>query len=70
MYTTSKTNRKVLLIKRKIIREYARIQTFHDNYDFIRRIASKYKQIRNAVPVNLPYKLGECIQKCLFNLVI
>jgi len=47
------------------IREYARIQTFNDNYNFIGSISSKYKQIGNAVPVKLAYKLGQCIIKSL-----
>ena len=47
------------------IREYARIQTFPDNYKFSGNIASQYKQIGNAVPVKLAYKLGRSIIKCL-----
>lgn len=39
------------------IREYARIQTFDDNYNFSGNITSQYKQIGNAIPV----KLGEII---------
>ena len=40
------------------IREYARIQTFPDDYKFHGSISSKYKQIGNAVPVNLAYHIG------------
>jgi len=40
------------------IREYARIQTFPDDWDFIGSISSQYKQIGNAVPVNLAYTIG------------
>jgi len=40
------------------IREYARIQTFPDNYQFIGSLTSQYKQIGNAVPVELAYHLG------------
>ena len=40
------------------IREYARIQTFDDNYKFIGSIASQYKQIGNAVPVELARQIG------------
>ena len=35
------------------IREYARIQTFDDDYEFIGGVSSQYKQIGNAVPVEL-----------------
>ena len=47
------------------IREYARIQTFDDTYNFYGSISSKYKQIGNAVPVKFAYKLGKSIIKCL-----
>jgi DNA (cytosine-5)-methyltransferase 1 len=40
------------------IREYARIQTFDDNYKFIGSISSQYKQIGNAVPVELAKYIG------------
>jgi DNA (cytosine-5)-methyltransferase 1 len=40
------------------IREYARIQTFPDHYIFIGSISSQYKQIGNAVPVELAKYLG------------
>ena len=40
------------------IREYARIQTFPDDWLFAGGIGTKYKQIGNAVPVNLAYALG------------
>ena len=43
------------------IREYARIQTFSDDYKFIGSITSQYKQIGNAVPVELAKKIGEKI---------
>lgn len=47
------------------IREYARIQTFDDTYEFVGSISSKYKQIGNAVPVKLAYYLGIAIKECL-----
>ena len=43
------------------IREYARIQTFPDDWKFSGSITSQYKQIGNAVPVNLAFHIGECI---------
>ena len=42
--------------------EYARIQTFHDDYKFFGTINSVYKQIGNAVPVNLAYSIGLSIK--------
>jgi len=39
-------------------REYARIQTFPDKWKFIGSLNSKYKQIGNAVPVNLAKYIG------------
>lgn len=43
------------------VREYARIQTFPDNWKFSGSTASQYKQIGNAVPVNLGYHIGRCL---------
>lgn len=43
------------------IREYARIQTFPDNWEFMGSVSAQYKQIGNAVPVNLGYHIGRCI---------
>ena len=43
------------------IREYARIQTFPDDWEFVGSISSQYKQIGNAVPVNLGYHIGRCL---------
>jgi len=40
------------------VREYARIQTFPDDWEFIGSVSSQYKQIGNAVPVNLGYQVG------------
>jgi len=40
------------------VREYARIQTFPDNWKFSGPISSQYKQIGNAVPVNLAKEVG------------
>lgn len=43
------------------VREYARIQTFPDNWHFEGSIAQQYKQIGNAVPVNLGEEIGYSI---------
>lgn len=40
------------------VREYARIQTFPDKWQFSGSTSAQYKQIGNAVPVNLGYYLG------------
>jgi DNA (cytosine-5)-methyltransferase 1 len=40
------------------IREYARIQTFPDNWIFEGSPSQQYKQIGNAVPVNLAEEIG------------
>jgi DNA (cytosine-5)-methyltransferase 1 len=47
------------------VREYARIQTFPDDWEFMGSIGSKYKQIGNAVPVNFAYHLGRAIVSAL-----
>jgi len=47
------------------VREYARIQTFDDEYEFVGSINSQYKQIGNAVPVLLAQRMGESIIECL-----
>ena len=43
------------------VREYARIQSFPDEWQFSGSTASNYKQIGNAVPVNLGYHIGKAI---------
>jgi DNA (cytosine-5)-methyltransferase 1 len=43
------------------IREYARIQTFNDDYEFIGSINSQYKQIGNAVPVELAKHMAKSL---------
>lgn len=47
------------------IREYARIQTFPDSWEFTGSVASQYRQIGNAVPVNLAYHIGCCLIRML-----
>lgn len=43
------------------VREYARVQTFPDDWDFSGSLAAQYKQIGNAVPVNLAYAVGRSL---------
>lgn len=43
------------------VREYARIQTFPDDWQFQGSTNAQYKQIGNAVPVNLGYHVGRCL---------
>jgi DNA (cytosine-5)-methyltransferase 1 len=47
------------------VREYARIQTFPDEWEFAGSVSSQYKQIGNAVPVNLGYHVGLAARKIL-----
>jgi DNA (cytosine-5)-methyltransferase 1 len=47
------------------VREYARIQTFPDWWEFKGSMSDKYKQIGNAVPVKLAFQLGQAIVSCL-----
>jgi len=47
------------------VREYARIQTFPDDWIFAGSTASQYRQIGNAVPVNLGYHIGIAIRNSL-----
>lgn len=47
------------------VREYARIQTFPDAWQFVGSVASVYKQIGNAVPVNLARAIGQSVVKTL-----
>ncbi len=43
------------------VREYARIQSFPDEWQFFGSKMNKYKQIGNAVPVSLAYHVGLAI---------
>ena len=47
------------------LREYARIQSFPDSWEFEGSVSSIYKQIGNAVPVNLGYHIGRCLAAIL-----
>lgn len=47
------------------VREYARIQTFPDSWNFSGSELSQYKQIGNAVPVNLAKAMGHSLIRLL-----
>lgn len=47
------------------IREYARIQSFPDDWMFVGSMADQYRQIGNAVPVELARRVGVQIIKAL-----
>ncbi len=49
------------------VREYARIQSFPDDWNFTGSTAAQYKQIGNAVPVNLAYHIGKTLIAILDN---
>lgn len=51
------------------VREYARIQTFPDDWTFCGNLTSQYKQIGNAVPVNLAWAIGRSLIR-LFNQMV
>ena len=46
-------------------REYARIQSFPDTYQFCGSTTSIYKQIGNAVPVNMAFHVAQACKKIL-----
>lgn len=50
------------------VREYARIQTFPDEWIFQGSIQQQYKQIGNAVPVNLGFEIGKSLVSYLNSL--
>ncbi len=52
------------------VREYARIQTFPDDWTFAGNMASQYKQIGNAVPVNLAWAMGRALVRLLNDIEI
>lgn len=50
------------------VREYARIQTFPDDWEFLGSMSHQYKQIGNAVPVNLSHAIGRSLVGLLNNI--
>lgn len=46
-------------------RENARFQTFPDDWEFCGKLSERYKQVGNAVPVNLAKEIGLCIKSAL-----
>ena len=50
------------------VREYARIQTFPDDWHFEGTLSAQYKQIGNAVPVNLAWAIGRSLIRLLNSL--
>jgi DNA (cytosine-5)-methyltransferase 1 len=50
------------------VREYARIQTFPDEWEFAGSLTNQYKQIGNAVPVNLALAMGRKLISLLNNI--
>ena len=51
--------------RRLSYREAALIQTFPESFDFAGDLTSKYKQIGNAVPVNLAYAIAQKVMEAL-----
>lgn len=52
------------------VREYARIQTFPDDWQFAGSLAQQYKQIGNAVPVHLAEAVGRQLRALLDEVVM
>ena len=47
------------------VREYARVQTFPDRWKLCGPLTAQYKQIGNAVPVNLAYAVARSLVRLL-----
>ena len=52
------------------VREYARVQTFPDNWQFSGNLTSQYRQIGNAVPVNMAAAVGRSFIRMFNELVM
>lgn len=50
------------------VREYARIQTFPDDWQFMGTMSAQYKQIGNAVPVNLALAIGRSVWQYVYEI--
>lgn len=64
--TTSPAQKATMLCHPKLdrplsVKEYARIQQFPDDWEFIGSTAAKYRQIGNAVPVGLGMAIGMAV---------
>ena len=50
------------------VRENARCQSFPDDWEVVGNLSEQYKQVGNAVPVNLAYEIGKKITEILEDL--
>jgi len=49
------------------VREYARIQSFPDDWEYCGGIGEKYKQIGNAVPVEMARRIGVALKESIMD---